>query len=230
MTVARPQTMSVIVAFHNRAAYLDEAIRSVLADAHNGLEVVLVDDGSTDGASEVAAGFGPPTRVIRQDHAGCAAAWNAALEHARGEFVTFCDSDDLWEPGRTAAMAAPFAADPETTVVFGHVTEFVSPELDRASLAVRTPQTGVVGTIAGAMVARRSAFDEVGAFDTTLRQGYWIDWYARLAERNYRTVIVPEVVLRRRLHETNSSVVQRDQMGDFAHALHASIKRRRGGS
>lgn len=222
--------MSVIVAFHNRAAYLDEAIRSVLAEPHDGLEVILVDDGSTDGASEVAAGFGPPTQVIRQDQAGCAAAWNTGLAHATGAFVTFCDSDDLWQPGRITAMAAPFAADSETAVAFGHMTEFVSPELDPASLAVRPPMTDVVGPIAGAMVARRSVFDEVGVFDITLRQGYWVDWYARFKERNYRTVIVPQVVLRRRLHESNSSVVQRAQMGDFAVALHAALKRRRSAS
>ena len=59
--------------------------------------------------------------------------------------MSFCDSDDLWEPGRTSALAAPFAADAETAVVFGHMTEFVSPELDPASLAVRPPQTDVVG-------------------------------------------------------------------------------------
>lgn len=227
MTTGCGQSVSVIVAFHNRAAYLDEAIRSVLAEADDDFEVILVDDGSTDRASEVAAGFGPPTRVIGQDQAGCAAAWNTGLAHARGDFVMFCDSDDLWEPGRTAVMWAPFVDAPDTAVVFGRMTEFVSPELDPNSLAVRAPQTDVFGPIAGTMMARRSVFDEVGTFDTALSQGYWVDWYARFAERAYPTAIVPTVVLRRRLHETNSSVVQRDQMGDFAHALHASLKRRR---
>ena len=103
MSRGRSETVSVIVAFHNRAGYLDEAIRSVLAEPSDGLDIILVDDGSTDRAPEVAAAFGPPTRVIRQDQAGCAQAWNTGLEHARGEFVTFCDSDDLWEPGRMAA-------------------------------------------------------------------------------------------------------------------------------
>ena len=227
MTAARPATMSVIVAFHNRADYLEEAIRSVLAEPHEGLDVILVDDGSTDAAPEVAAGFGPPTRVIRQGHAGCAQAWNTGLEHVTGDFVTFCDSDDLWEPGRTAALLEPFAVDSETAVVFGHMTEFVSPELDPALLAVREPRTDVAGPIAGAMVARRSVFDAVGPFDTALRQGYWVDWYARLVDQKFREAIVPRVVLRRRLHETNSSVLERNHMGEFAHALHASLKRRR---
>ena len=230
MTTARAEPapgVTVIVAFHNRADYLEEAIRSVLAEPYAGIDVVLVDDGSTDRAPEVAAGFGPPTRVVRQDQAGCAQAWNTGLEHARGDFVAFCDSDDLWEPGRTAALLAPFRADPATAVVFGHMTEFVSPELDPASLAVRAPHTDVVGPLAGAMVARRSVFDEVGLFNPALRQGYWVDWYARLRERSPRTVIVPQVVLRRRLHATNSSVVQRELIGEFAHVLHASLKRRR---
>lgn len=91
-------TVSVVIPTYNRARWLGDAIRSVMGQTHRPLEVLVVDDGSTDDTPAVCAEFGPPVRHIPQEHAGAAVARNRGLKEARGEYIAFLDSDDLWEP------------------------------------------------------------------------------------------------------------------------------------
>jgi glycosyltransferase involved in cell wall biosynthesis len=219
--------ISVLIAFHNRAEYLDEAVRSVLADTSAALEVVMIDDGSTDGAEVVAASFADRAVVVRQEHRGCAAAWNLGLDRTRGDLVAFCDSDDIWLPCHTGVLLDALDADPSVGVVFGRTTEFISPELDPDHLVTRAPHDECVAPLSGAMLARRAVFDAVGRFDEALRQGFWFDWYARLVDLGVKTADVDARVLRRRLHMQNSSIVQPEHLREYARALHASLVRRR---
>jgi glycosyltransferase involved in cell wall biosynthesis len=105
--------VSVIIPAYNAAATLPETLASVLAQRAVDLDVVVVDDGSTDGTGEVAAQLGAPVRVIRQENAGVGAARNRGVDVARGRWVAFIDSDDLWEPDKlrlqVAAMNEPTA-------------------------------------------------------------------------------------------------------------------------
>jgi glycosyltransferase involved in cell wall biosynthesis len=91
-------TVSVVIPTYNRAQWLRESICSALQQSHRALEILVVDDGSTDDTTEVCAAFGPPVRRIPQAHAGAAVARNRGLREARGEYIAFLDSDDLWEP------------------------------------------------------------------------------------------------------------------------------------
>jgi glycosyltransferase involved in cell wall biosynthesis len=215
------------MSIYERAEYVEEAVESVLADTTATHELVIVDDGSTDGADAIATSYADRAVVVRQEHRGCPTAWNLGLEHARGDFVTFCDSDDVWVPGHTGALLEVLDARPEIDVVFGVTTEFISPELDVESLPTRAPHDGRSAPVGGAMLARRAVFDTVGTFDESLLQGYWFDWYARVVDAGTRTVHIDAVVLRRRIHHRNSSIVQSQLLGEYARALHSSLVRRR---
>jgi glycosyltransferase involved in cell wall biosynthesis len=227
MSGRRERVVSVLMSIYNRAEYLEEAVRSVLADTSATHELLLIDDGSTDGAEVIAASLADRAVVLRQDHRGCPSAWNLGVAHARGDFVTFCDSDDLWIPGHTGALLEVLDARPDVDAVFGVTTEFVSPELDAESLATRAPYDAQRAPVGGAMLARRAVFDTVGPFDEALLQGYWFDWYARLVDAGVSTTEIDVVVLRRRIHLQNSSIVQSGLLGEYARALHASVVRRR---
>lgn len=106
--------ISVVMPVYNRAAMLPRAIDSVLADARvsklAGFEIIVVDDGSSDGSAEVAAAYGHPVRVISQANQGCSAARNAGLAAARGEYVRTVDSDDWLSPGISARQLRTMAA------------------------------------------------------------------------------------------------------------------------
>ena len=94
--------VSTIIPVFNGARYLGEAIESVMVQTHPALDVIVVDDGSTDGSAAVAQSFGDRVFTVRQQNLGQAAALNAGLALATGEYVAFLDADDLWEPEKAA--------------------------------------------------------------------------------------------------------------------------------
>jgi glycosyltransferase involved in cell wall biosynthesis len=90
--------VSVIVPTYNRGPWIAATLRTVLAQTHRALEIIVIDDGSTDDTEAVVAGFGPALTYVRQDNAGVSAARNHGARLASGEYVAFVDSDDLWHP------------------------------------------------------------------------------------------------------------------------------------
>src|SRR3954452_10452644 len=96
--------VSVVIPVWNCEAYVGEAVASVLAQGRGPLQIVLVDDGSTDDSVEAARRAGAQIEVVRQENGGIGAARNAGVARARGELLAFLDSDDRWTPGKLAAQ------------------------------------------------------------------------------------------------------------------------------
>lgn len=105
-------TVSVIIPTYNRAGLIREAVESALAQVPQPLEVIVVDDGSTDDTAAVCATLPPPVRYVRQENAGPAAARNRGLRAARGDVVAFLDSDDVWFPGKLRTQLDALASAP----------------------------------------------------------------------------------------------------------------------
>lgn len=108
--------VSVVIPTYNRSAFLKEAVDSVLAQTAAADEVIVVDDGSTDETPAVLKAFGPHVRSLRQENAGVSAARNAGIRAARGEWLAFLDSDDLWRPRKLEAQLAYLSARPEMRI------------------------------------------------------------------------------------------------------------------
>src|SRR5262245_39118970 len=113
-------TVSVIVAVYNGERFIADALRSILAQTAPADEVIVIDDGSTDGTGAVVARF-PDVRCLRREaNGGQASALNWGVASARGAYLAFLDADDVWEPDKLARQLAAFAADPALDVVYGH--------------------------------------------------------------------------------------------------------------
>jgi glycosyltransferase involved in cell wall biosynthesis len=217
-----------MIAARNAEPYLGEAINSVLAQTLPPEEVIVVDDGSTDGTAVVAEGYGDPVHCVRQSPSGLGAALNRGLEHAHGDFMAWVDADDLWLPEKQALQMRALTEDAQLDLVFGHVRHFHSPELtagERSSIAL--PEGLRAGISRGAMLIRREALERVGRFDTRWTLGDFLDWYARAVDAGLRSAVLPEVVLSRRLHSDNSGIRERDSRSDYARALKVVLDRRR---
>jgi glycosyltransferase involved in cell wall biosynthesis len=104
-------TVSVVIPCFNAASFLEETLRSVLAQTHAPVEVIVVDDGSTDGSAAVAAAFGPKVHVITQENRGESAARNVGMDHCRGDWIAFLDADDVWQPDKLERQLAVAADD-----------------------------------------------------------------------------------------------------------------------
>src|SRR2546430_1228645 len=119
ITRSMPEPLvSVILPVYNREKSVARAVESVLAQTYRPLELIVVDDGSTDGTRGVLEQFGGRIALLRQPNAGAYSARNLGLRHARGELVAFIDSDDIWLPHRLSAQV-PLMRRPDVGLVFG---------------------------------------------------------------------------------------------------------------
>jgi glycosyltransferase involved in cell wall biosynthesis len=222
--------VSVMIGVYNGARYLGEAIDSVLAQTKPAAEVIVVDDGSEDESGAIASTYGAPVRCIRQERGGMAASRNRAIQEAIGSYFAFLDADDRFPPEKLERQLGVFHDDPELDVVYGHVSEFLSPDLDEGARSLlRAPMHDVPWPTPNLMLVRREAFFRVGLFSTDLKVGIGVDWNARANEAGLRSAVPPFVALERRLHGQNNGIRERQFKPQYLHVLKAALDRRRSG-
>ena len=228
MTERDSSLVSAIITVFNGERYLAEAIESVLGQTYAPIELIVVDDGSEDGSGGVGRRFGSAIRFAVQANGGIGAARNRGVEMARGPYLAFLDADDRFVGDKIERQMGAFAADPSLEVVFGHVREFVSPELPREIAArLRPPVENAPWPTPNLMLVRREAFERVGAYSTTIKVGIGVDWCARAAEARLKALVLPVVVLERRLHSANNGLREADSRSQYARVLKAALDRRR---
>ncbi|MDP3175397.1 MAG: glycosyltransferase family A protein [Phenylobacterium sp.] len=220
-------TVTAVIPVFNDAAYLAEALRSVLDQTLPPTQVLVVDDGSTDASAEVARGFAPQVEVIAQANQGIGGARNTGIAAASGDLIAFLDADDVWPLNSLQVRLEAMKADPSLAAAYGTSEHFFSPDLDQAKRAqLHLPQGHAHARFAGAMLIRRRMFDEIGLFDPSLRVGEMIDWASRLQDSGARIAKIDALVMRRRIHGDNTVIRERPSHGDYLKALRASVARK----
>jgi glycosyltransferase involved in cell wall biosynthesis len=221
-------TVSVIIPVRNGERYLAEALGSVRAQSYRHLEVLVVDDGSEDGTAEVVRrARDPRVRYVYQEPGGAAAARNHGIRLARGHYLAFLDADDLWDENKlglqVAALAGP-GSPPD--MVFGHARAFAGHPAELPA-EPGAPRHEVPGYSSGTLLIGMETFRRVGFFDARWRVGEFIDWYLRAVEAGLTHVMLPDVVLHRRIHGDNVTRRAGAARSDYARVVAAAIARRR---
>lgn len=218
-----PPLVSVVIPAHDSARYLGECLDSVWAQQRGfTLEVIVVDDASADATGEIALQHGPVQLIRLQVNQGPAAARNAGIAQARGEFVAFLDADDLWPAGSLQARVCLLQRLPAAAAVFGDCRQFDARGRWPRTLfeeggfgAAAWGQGGLVPDgydrlldenfiTTGSVVARRSALLALGGFAADLRLVEDLDLWLRLAQR-HGLAWLGQVCLLRRRHDANQS-------------------------
>ena len=221
------KAVSVIIPVYNYEMYLAEAIQSALDQSFTATEVIVVNDGSSDGSGEIARGFGDAITYLRQDRGGNGAARNLGVANSNGDYLSFLDADDRWHGTKIEREVALLETDSELDGVRSLVREFLSPELDDEERQRVRATHDVIPALLHYGTMRRAAFERIGGFTTDLQLGVGVDFAAHWADLGLRSELVEEVLIERRLHASNNWARESTRRGDLAMALKASLERRR---
>jgi glycosyltransferase involved in cell wall biosynthesis len=204
--------VSVVIPAFNAARYLPAALESVLTQNVRDIEILVVDDGSTDDTEALLRRYDAPVRYLRQENQGVSVARNLGIQKSRGRFVGFLDADDTWLPGKLERQLEALRATPGVRACYG---AFLMVDDALVVLAEsQSPRHGTLledlllhGNVVGSIctvLAERTLFDEVGGFDPTFSQCADWDMWIRLATRT-DFAYVSEPLVTYRQHATNMS-------------------------
>ncbi|MBA2734775.1 MAG: glycosyltransferase [Acidobacteria bacterium] len=204
--------VSVIIPNYNYARYLSQTINSVLAQLYPNIEIIVIDDGSTDGSQAVLREYGERIRWFQQGNEGVSMARNRGVQESRGEMVAFLDADDVWLPMKLERQVQRLVDEPDLGLVHCGYEE-----INETGDTLRSRLDGLEGWVAkemllfkrsailaagsGALVPR-STFDAVGGFDTRLSTAADWDFCYRVAVHQ-RVGFVPEALFQYRMHNVN---------------------------
>lgn len=213
MTVSVPR-ISVIIPVYNRAALVGRALDSVFAQTCRDYEIIVVDDGSSDGSVELLESYGDRLITVRQANAGAAAARNAGIALARGEFIAFLDSDDEWCSDKLRCQVEYFDVHPDVALVYTDMIEVVDGYVESEAYLhcgaySRTGEGDLYEALlhenfifTPTVMVRRTIFDGVGMFDTQLAICEDRDLWLRIA-RQFSIGFLDQPLTIRHRHGTN---------------------------
>jgi glycosyltransferase involved in cell wall biosynthesis len=216
--------VSVIIPVFNGERFLREAVQSVREAVHVSdekywpVEIIIVDDGSTDSTATVAGSLPEPVRYLHQTNQGPAAARNRGIENAKGRLIAFADADDLWPTDKLDLQLPYLLSDPKVDIVMGRIQQV------RLSASVNEPAFSVN---LGSAVVRKSVFQRVGLFDESMRYSEDVDWFMRAREAGAAIVTIDAVTLFYRQHEQNMTRGKSTSELNVLKALKKSLDRRR---
>lgn len=207
--LVKAPTFSVVIPAYNASAYIADCINSVLAQSETDLEVIVVDDGSTDGTAQMISTFTDPrVHLIRRPNGGLAAARNTGIVAAKGEFVAFLDADDRWCSEKLAAHRQALEEDPTASVSYDW-SVFIDIKGDRTGLCMAQTQKllthealllkNYLGN-GSTSVVRRSVLEENNGFDESLRRLVDHELWVRLAFSGHKFKLVPRQLTEYRIH------------------------------
>ena len=207
--------ISIVIPNYNGLLFVEEAVESVLNQDYTNKEVIVVDDGSTDGSGEFLKKYESRIRLIETENRGAAAARNTGLREAKGELIAFLDSDDVWEPSKLTHQVRKMAEE-DADLVYCHGKEFGNLRGTNAMVFAlysgdcypyfkRNPGKAIIGMGPSTALLKKNLLAISGDFDTSFT-GLAEDWdffrrYCRISKVSY----CDEVLVMRRIHGNNMS-------------------------
>lgn len=213
-----PPLVSVIVAAYNAEKYINESIASILDQTYGNTEIIVVDDGSTDGTADILKSL--PVSYYFQKNKGQASALNFGISMAKGDYLGFNDADDLWVAEKLELQLKEFTKNIQLDASFGMVQQFICSSLteDQAS-KIHCPKMPMKGYSKLTMLIKKKSFEEIGDFNTKVKIGDFIEWFALAKRKGIQHRLIDDVLGKRRLHLDNMSVKDKSERNSFAQIM-----------
>ena len=225
----RRPLISVIIPVYNGAHFLGDAVANVLSQRYDPLDIIVVDDGSTDDIAAAVARLPVEVRYLRQDNGGAASARNRGIRDASGDLIAFLDVDDLWPDGNLETLLRWLEENPDADVVHGRGQVTQSSAGRGIGEFIGNPDESFACYI-GAGLYRRRAFERVGFFDTDLRYGEDADWFQRAQEVRLAIARLDMVTLFVRRHGGNMTRGKTLVELNLLRVLKKRLERQKGGA
>ena len=212
----QPPLVSCIIPVFNGEKYLKEALDSVLAQTYRPLEVIVVDDGSTDATANIVQNHPGRISYLRQENRGIAAARKAGLDAAQGEYIAFLDADDLWHPNKLACQYSRLQIRPEIDLCFTRFQNFWMPELaqeEQRDKEHRLSQPSSAWSIC-TLMSHHSVFGKFSDFHDGTRPLEDMTWCLRVARQGAVIEVLSDVLMYRRFNLDSHSRRGRSQFLD----------------
>lgn len=211
MKTNRP-LVSAIIPCYNAAKFLPEAIESVISQTYDNIEIIVVNDGSTDGTDQVVCPYLDKIQYVKQANAGPAAARNNGISHANGEYIAFLDADDLWRADKIQKQIEIIDTCTDIAMVYSKFENFCNDTGEKLSVMPDSTPSGLLFDLIlqkniialPSVLLRKSKIIEVGGFDESLATAEDTNLWLKIAY-NYPIQAVPEVLFFRRMHRGNIS-------------------------
>lgn len=224
---APPFLVSVIIPVYNGETFLKDAIQSIRQQEYEPLEIIIVDDGSTDKTRQIAAGFENEVRYHYQPNSGLPATRNRGVEMARGDAIAFLDVDDLWSKDKIRRQVGILRISASAEIVVGYTQIMMLSGSVDGNLVFKEWGEPVLAMSMNCALFRKSVFDKIGLFDEGQRYCDDWDWFMRARESGIKIVVHKEVVHLYRRHEQNMTNQQSLGNHYFIRMLKKSLDRRR---
>jgi glycosyltransferase involved in cell wall biosynthesis len=223
----KQKLVSVVVPVYNSERYLGETLQSIYNQDYQPIEVIVIDDGSTDSSDKIAKSF-KNVQYIYQTNQGPSAARNTGINISQGEFIAFLDSDDMWMPDKLRLQISYLLSHPGVAFVVAHRRMHIEQGIKKPLWYKEDIfQEDSVCFGASAMVAWSSTFKEVGLYNPSYRFGENAEWLTRAKDAGVRYEILPETLLISRVHDKNLTHQLDEMRPNILRALKASIDRKR---
>jgi len=222
--IQQKHLVSVVIPAYNGARFIRQTIESIRAQKNDLIEIIVIDDGSTDATGKTVAALGKDIRYQYQKNQGPAAARNAGILMSKGAFIAFLDADDIWPAGRLHAMLTEFKKNQNLEIVMGHVESLINNAPETFPRRLMMPH---ILPVFGCGLFKRQVFNSNGLLDPALRCSEDQDWFLRAKEQKILIKIIKATTLKKRIHEDSMTDGTQWKDVDILKVLKKSLDRRR---
>lgn len=218
--------ISVIIPAYNAEAFLETTLNSVFNQTLIPFEVIVIDDGSTDNTASIAKNF--DVKYAYQKNQGTAGALNHGISLASGDIFAFLDHDDIWLPKKLQHQYEVIRKFPSIDMVFTLMENvIVNKNLAKTLDVDMGPMNGVHKST---FMVKKSSFFEVGKFSIDCLTQEFLNWFALALDKGLKAQTVQEILVKRTIHGTNQTLLNKEMKNDFPKVIKAILDRRRQGN
>jgi glycosyltransferase involved in cell wall biosynthesis len=219
--------ISCVVIVKNGERYLASALQSILDQDYRPIEMIVVDGQSSDRTAEIAGSY-PGVRFIVQQKPGTAEAYNLGIQTASGEFVAFLSHDDMWTSDKLTTQVTYMMQNPELQYTISRTEFFLEEGCSvPARFKVNLLQGDYVLYGMETLVARKQLFEEIGGLNPEFRIANDTEWFKRAMDLKVKMSIIQKVLLRKRIHESITTIYSSELTRDLLNIARRSLSRQK---